>query len=752
MSGEALNGEAMDWREANQRHLLAALAVVRGALDRHAGGPEPGPEAARALEEAAAAMPAPPALDVVRERFGLSAFERDVLLLCAGVELDSGFAARCAAAQGEGNRRQPTFSLALAALPEPHWSALTPAAPLRHWRLIEMGSGDGLTVSPLRVDERVLHFLAGVETIDDRLSGLVKPMTGGAELVPSQHELAHRIAAAWSEAAGRSALPAVQLCNGSGGSVGDAAGQRAIALAVCAHLGLNLHALAVAAVPTAPAELEGLIRIWEREAVLSGSALFLDAAELDAGDAARESAVARLTEELRGPLLIALRERRPARQRPVLAFDLRAPSSEEQRALWRSALGPAAAEVNGQLDAIVSQFSLGAAGIRSAAAQAAGPLAEQAADAGPLLWDACRAQSRPRLESLAQRIEPAAGWDDLVLPERADRDCCARSPPRSATARTVYEDWGFAARGSRGPRASAPCSPAPSGTGKTMAAEVLADELRLDLYRIDLAAVVSKYIGETEKNLRRVFDAAEDGGAILLFDEADALFGKRSEVKDSHDRYANIEVSYLLQRMEAYRGLAILTTNLQERARHRLPAPAALRRPVPVPGRAAAGRDLAPRLPAADARPTASTPSKLAQPDGDRRQHPQHRPRRGLPGRGRGFAGAHGPPAAGRPRRAGEDRAPALRGRGAGVGGMNIDLHIEELVLEGFRPSDRHRIGAAVERELARLLAERGLPPGFAQGVDMPRLDGGSFVAKPGVRPEVVGRQVAGAVYGGLKK
>ena len=101
------------------------------------------------------------------------------------------------------------------------------------------------------------------------------------------------------------------------------------------------------------------------------------------------------------------------------------------------------------------------------------------------------------------------------------------------------------------------------GTGKTLAAEVLANELRLDLYRIDLSAVVSKYIGETEKNLRRVFDAAEEGGAVLLFDEADALFGKRSEVKDSHDRYANIEVSYLLQRMEEYRGLAILTTNLK---------------------------------------------------------------------------------------------------------------------------------------------------------------------------------------------
>src|SRR5213082_4063552 len=126
----------------------------------------------------------------------------------------------------------------------------------------------------------------------------------------------------------------------------------------------------------------------------------------------------------------------------------------------------------------------------------------------------------------------------------------------------VYEHWGFSAKGRRGLGVSALFA-GDSGTGKTMAAEVLANELRLDLYRIDLSAVVSKYIGETEKNLRRLFDAADEGGAILLFDEADALFGRRSEVKDSHDRYANIEVSYLLQRMEAYRGLAILTTNMK---------------------------------------------------------------------------------------------------------------------------------------------------------------------------------------------
>jgi SpoVK/Ycf46/Vps4 family AAA+-type ATPase len=180
---------------------------------------------------------------------------------------------------------------------------------------------------------------------------------------------------------------------------------------------------------------------------------------------------------------------------------------------------------------------------------------------GPLLWEACRVSARSRLDDLAQRIDPTAEWSDLVLPEnqlQTLHEIAAQVHQRAK----VYESWGFSSKGTRGLGISALFAGA-SGTGKTMAAEILAADLRLDLYRIDLSQVVSKYIGETEKNLRRVFDAAEESGAVLLFDEADALFGKRSEVKDSHDRHANIEVSYLLQRMESYRGLAILTTNLK---------------------------------------------------------------------------------------------------------------------------------------------------------------------------------------------
>ena len=177
------------------------------------------------------------------------------------------------------------------------------------------------------------------------------------------------------------------------------------------------------------------------------------------------------------------------------------------------------------------------------------------------LWTACRSLARPKLEDLAHRITPAATWNDLVLPDlqmRILRQMSAQVWHRMR----VHEHWGFGEKGNRGLGVSALfCGE--SGTGKTLAAEVLANALGLDLYRVDLASVVSKYIGETEKNLKIIFDAAEEGGVLLLFDEADALFGKRGEVKDSHDRYANIEVGYLLQRMESYSGLAILTTNLK---------------------------------------------------------------------------------------------------------------------------------------------------------------------------------------------
>jgi hypothetical protein len=543
--------QTITWYEANQRYLTAALRAVREALERHAGTDGASPVPLRHKRETDSFEP-PPALETLCAAFGLSTFERDVLLLCAGVELDSAFAACCAAAQDDAG--PPTFGLALAALPDAHWSALNPASPLRRWRLIEVSSGEALTTSPLRIGERVLHYLAGVQYLDESLEGFLTPVRIPTELPPSQHALVQRITDLWSGRDEASPPPVIQL-SGSEGS-----GKETVAAAACAALGLGLHAMRAEDVPSSPAEREALSRLWEREAILGRGALLVDCDRVEGAELAR--APIPFVEGAHGMVFVTALDPVRLPRRRLVRLDVRGPSPAEQRSLWQSVLGPSAAELNGKLGEITSQFSLGPQGIRAAGIEALDALSDTpGTELGSVLWEACRSQARTHLDDLAGRIEPSAAWDDLVLPgpqKNALREIVANVRQRSR----VYDAWGFARKGDRGLGISALFAGA-SGTGKTMAAEVLAGELRLDLYRIDLSQVVSKYIGETEKNLRRVFDAAEEGGAVLLFDEADALFGKRSEVKDSHDRYANIEVSYLLQRMESYRGLAILTTNMK---------------------------------------------------------------------------------------------------------------------------------------------------------------------------------------------
>ncbi|MGH7525496.1 MAG: ATP-binding protein [Gemmatimonadales bacterium] len=541
------------WAEANQAVLMAAVARVRAALERRAAtlggaGPEP------SVPESSAEAPSSSALDTLVAAFGLSAFERDVLVLCAGVELDASFAACCAAGQSDPSRPYPTFGMALAALPGAHWSALSPAAPLRRWRLVEV-AGDLVTQGQIRIDERVLHYLAGVSHLDVRLEGIADPVPVPTELPPSQEAAARRIATFWSSWSGASEWPVVQL-------IGDSAGAaRVVAARACAAIQLGLHTVRVGDVPAGAEEREAFVRLWAREAVLERSGLLLEAEELEGAERARIRA---LTERLTGLVLISLREPLSGIRRADLRLDVRRPLPQEQLALWHEHLGITSARLNGRLDAVVAHFSLDADSIRSACATVLGAppsAAEPSDDLDDLIWDVCRAQARSRLDQLAQRIEPVAEWEELVLPA-AQRTLLAEIAGQVRQRSRVYEMWGLGGAGKRGLGITALFA-GPSGTGKTMAAEVLARELRLDLYRIDLSQVVSKYVGETEKNLRRVFDAAEGGGAILLFDEADALFGKRSEVRDSHDRYANIEISYLLQRMEDYRGLALLTTNLK---------------------------------------------------------------------------------------------------------------------------------------------------------------------------------------------
>jgi len=527
------------WIEVNQAYLVAEFARIKNRL-----GAKLDEDSEGAIQKARELLKTPPAIDRLVELFGLSAFESQVLLLCAGVEMDSKLAALCGEAQGHPQRQYATFGLALATFPEPQWSALTPSRPLRRFRLVEVEAGHGLTSAPLRIDERILHYLAGVNLVDPRLDSLLQahPIP---DWIAADHKLtatqAVRVLEAYAEYS-----PILHLCGD------DASGQEDAAALAAHNTGRQLFVVRVADLPAVGPELDQFAVLWQREARLVPGALLIQCEPGGLSAPARH-----LAERL--PDLVFLASREPVRfNRGFLRFEVNKPQPIEQKRLWEQALGPAAGAFNGALDDLSEQFRLSARMISSTGSI-------MAASKDPVrpedLWNACRSLARPKLEDLAQRIVPLAGWDDLVLPESQKltlRQLAAQVRHRMQ----VYETWGFSAKGRRGLGVSALFT-GESGTGKTLAAEVLAHELSLDLYRIDLSAVVSKYIGETEKNLKQVFDAAEDGGVLLLFDEADALFGKRSDVRDSHDRYANIEVGYLLQRMEAYEGLAILTTNLK---------------------------------------------------------------------------------------------------------------------------------------------------------------------------------------------
>ncbi len=520
------------WENANRDHLTAELGVVRLLLrpgttdaDRH--------DAEQARDLARRLLPGESALDRVTRGFGLSVFERSLLLLAAGPELVAAVGDELMAACG---CERPSFGFALSLLPEAHWSALTPSAPLRRWNLVRLLDPATPTFSPLTADERVLHHLVGAGYLDSELAAAARPVPGPPYLPGPLRRAATMVADCWAR------RRAVHLYGPQGANL------RAVAAAAAAHQRRTLLVAPVADLPSETGELCRMLRSMEREAVLSDCAWGID---LRHADPAERDRIVRVTEDLQAPVVLLSDDQTPVHARLLTGVGISRLDLDERRDLLRSALRRAGAPT---ADEDTDQ----AAGVFDLTVDAAEAAARDAASGVPL-WHACRERSRSSLAGLAQVLRPQAGWADLVLPEgqQAQLRALASSVRHRAT---VLGDWGFASRSARGLGRTALFA-GPSGTGKTLAAEVLAGDLGLDLVRTDLSQVLSKWVGETEQNLNRVFAAAEDSAAVLLFDEADALFGKRAEVRDSHDRYANLQTGYLLQRLESFRGLAILTTN-----------------------------------------------------------------------------------------------------------------------------------------------------------------------------------------------
>ena len=518
--------------------------------------------------------------------FQLTPFDVDTLLVCLAPELDRKYEKLYAYLQNDITCKKPSLDLLLQLLCASFddklqaRSRLVAEAPLLREQLVayaDAGAHEPLSslARPLRLDARILHYLLDMDTLDEQLMVFTTVVTPGASLaswlLPADFMerlvcLFHAQCPA-QDARGQGS-PLCFLFQGPEG-----VGKKHTAAALCAAKGINLLVADVSQMLAHGAvEASRLARLF-REARLRAAAVYLEHAEVLLGameQAERVRAVFfRALAAFPGPVFLSSLQLWdvPIQAHDASWFDVvfPRPNSALRKQSWEAFLSrnghAVAADI--RLDDLVETFDFTAGKIRQAVA-GAHQLAVMRDPAAPEittadLYQACRAQLHTRLTTLARKATPLYTWDDIVLPRgRVEQleEICAQARYRQQ----VFEQWGFKRKIALGKGLSA-LFVGPSGTGKTMAADIIASDLGLDLYKIDLSGVVSKYVGETEKNLSQIFDAAEQSNAVLFFDEADAVFGKRSEVKDAHDRYANIETNYLLQRMEEYEGIVILASN-----------------------------------------------------------------------------------------------------------------------------------------------------------------------------------------------
>jgi AAA+ superfamily predicted ATPase len=521
--------------------------------------------------------------------FDLSAFDVDVLLVALAPELDLRYERLYAYLQDDVAKKRPTIDLALnllcpsAAEKLARRTHFAPDAPLVRHGLLHLLPDPHQAQPPflahyIKLDEQTVRFLLGQDGLDSRLASFCQMVQPTASLDPSlvSTEVMQALSALVVRAR-ETHQPLRFYFHGP-----RHAGTRQTAEALAAEMGIPLLVTDLARALAATTDFEQVLRVLFREAWFQDAVLFLEGVDaLRGGDQAirYQRLLDALAEDGGIAILSGVEPWVPSAHAPLGVLNVPFPTPElaQRRACWRTHL--AALEVtldDDDLDALASRFRLTPGQIAEATAvahhQAVWRAAAQSPEAlsphpsWPLslrdLFSAGRAQSGHDLATLAHKIAPVYTWDDIVLSDDALaqlREICQRVIHQHH----VLGAWGFDRKLSQGKGVNVLFA-GPSGTGKTMAAEIIANELGLDLYKIDLSGVVSKYIGETEKNLDRIFRAAENANAILFFDEADALFGKRSEVRDSRDRYANIEISYLLQKMEAYDGIAILATNLRQ--------------------------------------------------------------------------------------------------------------------------------------------------------------------------------------------
>jgi len=518
----------------------------------------------------------------LKRQFGLSSFDLDVILIALAPELDRRYERIYAYLQDHVSRRQPSVDLVLHLLCSNAVERLNRRvhfavdAPLIQQKLIHLipdstQPESTLLAHTLKLDEQVIRVLLGQQNLDSRLAPFCQWMEVRERSPESFLDKNLQRLSALVRQARETLQPLRLYFYGSQG-----VGKQKVAEELASEIGVPLLVANLAEIAATKEDFGEFVQRVFREVLFQEGVLYLKGVEWllkEEQALSYQSLLKNLESSSRITILGGKDPWVPVGEQPlgIVSVPFSMPGFEQRRNCWLNQLiGRGLLLETADLDALASRFRLTSNQIAEAVATTCQGVVwgdgESSGNEGQeglgveALFAAARQQSGNDLAVLARKVEPIYTWDDLILPEDTLvqlRELCQRVAYRHQ----VLEGWGFERKLSLGKGVNALFTGS-SGTGKTMAAEVIASELGLDLYKIDLSGVVSKYIGETEKNLNRIFTAAENANAILFFDEADALFGKRSEVQDSHDRYANIEISYLLQKMEEFEGLSILATNL----------------------------------------------------------------------------------------------------------------------------------------------------------------------------------------------
>lgn len=518
-------------------------------------------------------------LGVLKRLFQLSAFDIDVILVCLLPEINLKYQQVYAYLQDDVTQKSPKVNLVLEllceSLPEmlSHRKAFLPDAPLTKDQIIHLYEDRYLKPTPLldkslQIDERIISYLLEINQTDSRLlpfTQLMIPRLSLDEIVlPEETRQFFSTLVMQCEKA-----PVCHLYGDNG------TGKKATAEAVCLEMDIPILDVDLNRISIKEEKLDTLIPVIFREGLLQNAALYLDGFDMLLQDGegninAGNNLLGGLMKYPQWIFVASNQEWRPKetwQDRPFVSIEFPVPSYTLRKQLWEKYWDENTATENDvDLGDFASKFRLTGGQIHNISINARNLArlrkSEHQSLTGQDIASLCRNESREILNNMARKIQPKYRWKDIILPpdlyeQLQEIHSCVQHYYR------VYSDWGFDKKLSLGKGLHVLFS-GPSGTGKTMAAEILAHELQLDLYKIDVSQVVSKYIGETEKNLDRIFKEGQTSNSILFFDEADAIFGKRSEVKDAHDRYANIEIAYLLQKMDEYEGMVILATNLRK--------------------------------------------------------------------------------------------------------------------------------------------------------------------------------------------